>query len=466
MVYDELHLLGIPLPEDILKVKGFGDYDRLDRMLQRRIADENLPEFLRARLRLEREIIKRIPREYPYDTAGALALLASELDGFTAEELDDYVDAGKVDFIYLNGEMRFHRLFLSNLIKTRPELAPRVLNPERLAYKKQNFAALDAVIREMKANGGAARRWHVRHTLQIRPERCREGREILVHLPLPVEYDCVENFRLLDCGPVEGFVSDAPQRTIAFRKPLARDDVFFAEYVFDVRMKYRTPDPALEPYTPVREFDAAQAREYLGEQPPHIAFTPAVRALAQEINARTPSTLRTARRIYDFLTTRPIYSYVRSYFTYPCLTDHMLTAMKGDCGIFALAFITLCRYHGIPARWQSGLYCAPHDVGSHDWAQFYCYPWGWLPVDVSFGNAAWHNGDRERWDFFFGNMDPFRLPAARQFQSPFDPPKRFLRSDPYDNQNGEAEYADEGLLSRDFIEKCTLLDWQALPAES
>ena len=59
-------------------------------------------------------------------------------------------------------------------------------------------------------------------------------------------------------------------------------------------------------------------------------------------------------------------------------------------------------------------------------------------------------------------MDPFRLPAARAFQQPFDPPKRFERSDPYDNQNGEAEYRDRGLLRRDFIERCALLDWQAV----
>ena len=84
-------------------------------------------------------------------------------------------------------------------------------------------------------------------------------------------------------------------------------------------------------------------------------------------------------------------------------------------------------------------------------------------MDASFGNAAWHNGDTARWDFYFGHMDPFRLPAARAFQAPFDPPKRHLRADPYDNQSGEAEYADEGLLSRHLDERCALLDWQALP---
>ena len=35
----------------------------------------------------------------------------------------------------------------------------------------------------------------------------------------------------------------------------------------------------------------------------------------------------------------------------------------GDCGVFALLFITLCRIAGIPARWQSGLAVRPGRVG-------------------------------------------------------------------------------------------------------
>ena len=458
MFYTDVESLACPLPEDLRKVKAYGDYDRLNRMLDRRISDEGLPEALRTRLRLEKRIAARIPREYPYDRSAALALLSEELEGATGAELEDFIDSGKVDFIYVGGEMRFHRLFLQNLIKTRPELAPRVKNPERLRYKRQNFAALDAVIAEMKRDGGAARRWHMRHELRLRPEALRPGHALLVHLPLPVEYDCVSGFELIDAGPVAGYVSEADQRTIAFRKPCAPGDVFFAEYRFDVRMKYHDLDPA-------RATGGVPGEDALREQPPHIAFTPLVRAVAGEIGAGETNPLRLARRVYDFLTTRPIYSYVRSYFTYPNLVEHMLTAMKGDCGIFALTFITLCRCLGVPARWQSGLYCAPHDVGCHDWAQFYCEPWGWLPVDCSYGNAAFHNGDMARWDFYFGHMDPFRLPAARAFQTPFDPPKRHLRSDPYDNQNGEAEYEDEGLMSWDFDEVCRMVRWEKLEGE-
>ncbi|MBR2570901.1 MAG: transglutaminase domain-containing protein [Clostridia bacterium] len=460
MFYEDAFCLALPLPEDIQHLKHYGDYDRLVRVLDLRIADEKLPQALRRRLQMEKRIIERIPGAYPYTFDAALALLQKEIRGVTAQELEEFRDRGMVDWIYLNGEVRFQNSFLSTLIKVRPELEERVLNPERLAYKKTNAGILDDTVREMQNSGGAARRWHMRHALRIKQEFVREGKEILVHLPLPVEYDCVRGFRLLNSGPVPGYVSDpyAPQRTISFRKPLAEKDVFFAEYEFETHMRWTAPDPDL-----AKGGFPADQPDALAEQPPHISFSPLIRETAREIAEGEKNPLILARRVYDFLTKRPIYSYVRSYFTYPDLPAQMLTGMKGDCGIFALSFITLCRYLGVPARWQSGLYCAPHDVGCHDWAQFYCEPWGWLPVDASFGNATWHAGSALRHEFYFGNLDPFRLPAARAFQAPFDPPKAHLRSDPYDNQSGEAEYPDMGLMSSQFEEKCEMLEWQAIP---
>ena len=459
MIYNDLPALQVPLPEEILRMEGYGDFGRVRRMIGLRLQNENLPQALRTRLALEIRMLERIPGAYPYTFDAALSLLREEIDGFTARELEDAIDAGWVSWIYLDGEIRLHRLFLQTLIKVRPQLESRVLKPQRLAYKRQNFAALDKVIREMKANGGAARRWHVRHVFRVKPEWERPGERVRVDLPLPVEYDCVDRFRLIAAGPVDGVVASptAAQRTITFEKALCPGDEFFAEYSFEIHM-------------PCHALDAGAALggvpadgDYLSEQPPHIAFTPLVRAFAREIAGDERNPLRLARRVYDALTTRPIYSYLRSYFTYPNLVEYLLTDMKGDCGVFALTFITLCRCLGIHARWQSGLFCAPYDVDCHDWAQFYCEPWGWLPVDVSFGNAAWHAGDRARWDFYFGHMDPFRLPAAREFQAPFEHPKLQLRSDPYDNQDGEIEYPDGGLCFGQFEVSRRVLDWQAIP---
>ena len=103
----------------------------------------------------------------------------------------------------------------------------------------------------------------------------------------------------------------------------------------------------------------------------------------------------------------------------------------------ALLFITLCRISGIPARWQSGWFITPFHGSPHDWAEFYISPYGWLPADLSFGGAR-KNIEKYR-TFYFGNLDAYRMIANTDIQGNFVPPKKYLRSDPVDNQRGEVE---------------------------
>jgi hypothetical protein len=87
----------------------------------------------------------------------------------------------------------------------------------------------------------------------------------------------------------------------------------------------------------------------------------------------------------------------------------------------------------------------PNDPGAHDWCQFYLPSIGWVYADLSLGGAAYRRGDYDLWNFYFGNLDPYRVPINNEFQVEFDPPKKHCRKDPYDNQMGELEYEDGGI---------------------
>ena len=141
---------------------------------------------------------------------------------------------------------------------------------------------------------------------------------------------------------------------------------------------------------------------------------------------------------------------MRPYFTLENIPEFAAKNLKGDCGVQALLFITLCRAARIPAVWQSGLCAGPLTIGMHDWAQFYVAPYGWLFADCSYGGSAYRAGNLEKWNHYFGNLDPFRIVMNSEFQHDFDPPKSQVRSDPYDNQIGEAEYSDRGLMGYEF----------------
>ncbi|HJD32393.1 MAG TPA: transglutaminase-like domain-containing protein, partial [Candidatus Eisenbergiella stercorigallinarum] len=185
-------------------------------------------------------------------------------------------------------------------------------------------------------------------------------------------------------------------------------------------------------------------------QPPHIRFTPYLRALTAEVVGKELNPLKKAERIYYFITSQVSYSYMPEYFLLDDIAETCAVSRKGDCGVQALLFITMCRIARIPARWQSGLSVTPASVGPHDWAQFFIPPYGWLYADLSFGGSAFRAGQKERQAFYFGNLDPFRMAANTAFQAPLFPLKAGLRADPYDNQVGECEIDGKGLLTGQF----------------
>ena len=89
---------------------------------------------------------------------------------------------------------------------------------------------------------------------------------------------------------------------------------------------------------------------------------------------------------------------------------------------------------------------------------FYVEPYGWLFADPSFGGSAFRANRKELHDFYFGNLDPFRMVANNDVCNEFEPAKKYLRSDPYDNQIGEIEYDDYGLTEKDFSYKQVILE--------
>ena len=130
----------------------------------------------------------------------------------------------------------------------------------------------------------------------------------------------------------------------------------------------------------------------------------------------------------------------------------------------ALLFITLCRICGIPARWQSGRATNPEALttGNHDWAQLWVDGTGWCWVDCSAGGGCWRAGAEDRRRFYFGSMPPSRLVMASEFQCQTHVPMRYMRFDPYDNQNGEVETLNRRLERREYSVDADILSYEEL----
>ncbi len=447
-MYSDVEYLYVPLPEDIAKLKWHGDFERAVKVIDRRL-EKDIPQALKKRLLYEKEILSRIPEEYPYTWEDALALLQAHVKDFQEEELEELWEENGAEWIYRNGKIFFKDDFLSNLIKTRPWIGERLINPEE-KDSGEDKRMLDTVIEKMELQGGMACRFSICSTMKLAPEAERPGEMISVYLPVPVEYAQVRNFRLLSvtigengkerpAAKEEYTLSPPqyPQRTVCIRTIHRPGQTYSIEYTYETHMQYVKPR--------AEEVSPSQPGFYLEEQLPHIRFTPYLKAVTEEVVGTEQNPLLKAKRIYDYITSHMMYSFVRNYITVTDIAEYGASCWKGDCGFQALLFITMCRIAGVPARWQSGLYARPFSAGCHDWAQFYIAPYGWLYADCSFGGSAYRAGAQKRREFYFGNLDPFRMPAVSQFQQPFFPPMKYVRNDPYDNQRGEAEYEDRSL---------------------
>ena len=189
----------------------------------------------------------------------------------------------------------------------------------------------------------------------------------------------------------------------------------------------------------------AKGSVFLEEQPPHIVFTPYLKKLAYEIVGDEKNPYYKAKKIYDWITLNVNYSYVKPYVIYDNVSQLVASNLKGDCGFQALLFITLCRIVGVPARWQYGWYISPFLTSPHDWALFFAPPYGWLPADLYFGGR--YRGNKELRNFYFGNLDGFRMVANSNFMKDFIPSKTHGRSGPCDNQVGKVETSDRNIYN-------------------
>ena len=445
-MYSDPEVLFYDLPEDILRAKLAGDFARMETLLNARLSSPRVSPMMKERLEFEKFRLSRLLKRYPYDRAGAMERMRARVPDFTEEELDKMEEDGCVDYIYCLGGKRYVSSFSGTLIKMSDDLARR----EVKAPQEDDGVDLDAFIREIKKTGSAAYRFGIRSSLTIEKEAFEPGSTYTVHIPVPAA--CAQQpegeIRILPEG--EAVVSDphAFQRTVCFKRQSALNRPFEAEFTYTSRLKY--VDPFRDEKHIVYPGALPPCEDDLCEQLPHICFTPYIRRLAEYIAGDEKRPLYLAKRVYDYVTMNVRYSFMRSYLLIDRQAEYAALNLKGDCGIQAVLFITLCRVLGIPARWQSGLTVDKFSTGDHDWAQFFTEEFGWLFADPSFGGSAFRQGKAEKHAYYFGNLDCFRMVANRRYFSEFDPPKRFIRFDPCDSQDGEAETDARGLDSFEF----------------
>lgn len=515
--------LNIGLPEDILRMKMHGDLDGAVRLIDKKLANQGLPEELRYCLTAEREMILRMPSDYPFTHEDALKKIREHIPEFSEEEFQEHLASGQIRWIYVNGEMRIFDRFFESMCKSMPEFRKRAAidleGAESAGKGSQGDLRLNRAVKIMKEKGSLSNRIRIRASVKVNDSEFTPGMFVRVHLPIPAACEQQSQIRIESVYPEHGQIApeDAPQRTVCWEEYMKENHEFTVEYSYVHTAVWHDTEAALElaahspggssqgtvyppdglipepsahspdgsskgavyppdglipepsahfsggsfsvvssgsgafPFSCAATEKLPEFSSCTGEMEPHIVFSPYIRTLVKKLSKDCTTPLEQARNFYDFITLNFKYTYMPAYFSLENIPENCARSFTGDCGVFALLFLTMCRCAGIPAQWQSGLAAEPDFIGGHDWVRFYAAPFGWLYADTSYGIGAVRAENEERRRFYFGNLDPYRMVANNAFQAPFTIDKSYWRTDPYDNQLGEIETAERGLRYEEYI---------------
>lgn len=495
--------LNTPLPEDIAALKAAGYYEAAIDFINMRLAEDwsarqnsleyqgltpfgvacetssikTMPAAMRESMLVQREIMRLLPLYYSYTEEEAFSLLSDKIADFTEDEFHTLFDENRLDWHFVNGAPYISNEFYDSLIDTDASYAARAGVPHTGVRNAQR----DAVILQMQQNGSVTMQFTLSASIKANEqafaralaEAKANGNDtvfVRAWLPIPAACDSQSEIALQTSVPKKPTyvaAENVAARSVYWEFEATENPQFEITYQYQQTAVYHKLPTVVQGQDGQKNVSASASihapygnevlPEDLAEQEPHLCFTPYLCALVQELTEGLVSPLEKARAIYDYITFHVHYRYMPPYFTLEKIAENCAVSRRGDCGVMASCFITMCRIANIPARWESGLMVYPEKAGCHDWARFYIAPYGWLYADCSFGSAAAREEAEERRTHYFGNLDPYRMVANNTFFAPLTPPKEGWRADPYDNQCGELEFNGIGVLGIELDTKVEVI---------
>jgi transglutaminase-like putative cysteine protease len=466
------YLVDRDLPQDVIELVRQGELTKAQERITQLLASAP-SNSEQETLLVEQERLRRLQRDFRVTPEELREKLSESIPEVTLDQIERWREMGDLQHMMVDGELRYFRREPVNLFrfseearelrdatqkareKSAPEQDPAAKASEEFTVEG-HIAELLKIAREQGHGIIHPVKLRVRHTITVSPDKVPGGETLRCWLPYPRDYRQQQGGTNLITQPAAHSVSEmAPQRTIYMeQKAVAgQPTVFAAEYEYQ--------SAAYVPRISEDDINSARVNEevaaqYLSPQPPHVMLSPQTRALAMQIVGDEQNPYRKAEKIFHWMSKNFRYASEMEYSVMPCIEEKALTEGKGDCGVFVLTFVSLCRSAGVPARWQSGWVTRPNYWNMHDWAEFHVEPFGWLPADPSMGLRK--SDDPAVHTFYFGHIDAYRMIANLDHTVDFVPAKEHWRSDPVDNQRGEVEWDGGNLYYDDFKYSVEILD--------
>ncbi|MBN2281462.1 MAG: transglutaminase domain-containing protein [Candidatus Marinimicrobia bacterium] len=423
-------------------------------------------------IKFEIERLDRIKLDFNLDSSQVLEKVRKYVPSAKDSSLRLWTQQNYLESKIIEGKVKYFNHAVENLFRVHPELrmiktkADSITTDQRKIRKYVSFPLAMHINRVLSDGKKYKKKYllpvtmHVTHTIEIEPNLLPKDEIVKCWIPYPLEIEKQQyNIQRITSNPHVHVIADNNnlQRTI-FMQAIAKPDTgitFMVKYEFTSTAIYNN----IEADKVKVLSDTTEFSNYLKERPPHIVFPEPLIELSHRIVGNEKNPYLVAKKIFTWIDENIDWTLCREYSTIRSLALYPFFYKQGDAGVKTFLFMSLCRYNKIPARLVSGWQFQPPLKSLHDWCEIYLDPYGWVPVDVTYGMQNFP--DDERRYFYLGNIDSYRLVFNRDYGTPFTPPKEFFRSDMIDNQRGELEtasgnlYFDKWKWNMDFEIKST-----------
>ena len=442
-----------------------GQFEAATATIDRALATSTDPAERRA-LQFQRERMRRILLDFDLSADEVQAQLRKQIPDLTDREFEGWAARGYVERRVIDGRTLYFHRAAGNLFRLSEEARARRANPRPFSASPLESTnphhrnVIEAAL-ATRTSSVLPQRVRITQSLTVKAGAVPAGEAVKAWLPYPRAIPGQqEDIRLVASEPATHEVApdSALQRTVFMQQPAVAGEPTKFSITYEVTIYAR--------YQPVDAGKVLPAKitpelaPYVSERLPHIAFTEQLRLFSKQVVGDEKNPWRIAQKLYAAVDAIP-WAGAREYSTISNISEHALHAGHADCGQQTLLLMTLLRMNGIPARWQSGMMFSPGSYWNlHDWGQLYIAPYGWMPMDVTFGRLA--SPDPHVAGFYLGGLDGYRIAFNDDYGRALTPAKVHFRSDTVDNQRGEAEWRGGNLYYNQFDYDFT---WRFLPRQ-
>jgi hypothetical protein len=391
------------------------------------------------------QIAERIGLDFSLTEEQVISRLNKSPGSFSAEERELWEKMNWLEWRTINGEKRYFNRAVSNLILIKAFNLNKALRDSNIARDKHMIFRknhTENIIKEsaLKSLPVVPVEMKIEYTLTVKPDVVPPGETVRCWLPWPKENHLRQrNVSLISTSQANYIIApdSAIHRTIYLEAKSEKG----VPLVFKVSYSYQSYGQYFDMKDiPFKPYDKSSPlyKKYTSEQLPHICFTQRIKSLADTITGNETDPAEIVKRMFSWFGDKIPWAGALEYSIMQNIPEYVLLNKKGDCGMQTFLLMSMLRYKGIPVKWQSGWMMPPEDENLHDWCEIYYEGVGWVPVDISYGlQYSVHSKTRE---FYESGIDSYRLIVNDGISGQLLPPKKFMRSDPYDFQRGEVEW--------------------------